>query len=741
MISAIKKSGWIVLLWIIASITPAFSQPLTGYVLSTEGDTLIGATVVWQGTKQGAITDDHGFFTLPHQSSGGILAITYVGYEPVMVEVAPDETFLIIQVSGLLHLDIVEVNARKRSDYVSTLDPRGVQKISSEELRKAPCCNLSESFETSGTVDVVYADAITGAKEIQMLGLRGMYTQMLMESRPSLNGLALPFALEYIPGTWLSGIMINKGTGSVINGYQSIAGQINTDLVKPFEDKRFFINLYGEPQGRGEINLHLNRQLSHHWSTGLLLHGNIFRRQIDHDNNDFIDMPLKRQLNGMYRLFYESETLCSQLNIHALTEQREGGQWMPKNADPSAFFRTLQRTDRVEIFGKTGFKGFDVPYKALGTQYSYLYHRTNARYGPHDYDGEQRQFYFNLLYNTIIGTTDHKITTGASFTHDQITQYLDDIDLGFTENVPGVYTEYTYDRLSSKGYARFNIIAGLRADYFNLDRVLITPRMHFKFNVDENTAIRLSAGKGYRTANVIVENIGQLVNNKAFVVSEPLEMESAVNAGLNLTKHFTFREREGNFNVDLYRTQFQQQVILDVDQDINQVLIYNLDGRSFANSLLISAQWDILKSLELKLAYKLNDVHITYAEGMRTPPLVPKHRALATLFFETPAKKWRFHIASQFIGPQRLPDHDQLPDVYRAHLPDVSPSFVLLNAQINRSFRQWEVYAGGENLTGYVQHHPIIASDDPFGPYFDGSQIYAPTNNIRIYAGIKWWIE
>lgn len=728
-------------LLLLLSSNSLYSQRLTGYVLSSEGDTLIGATVLWKGTKTGAVTDNNGFFEISRPTTTATLSINYVGYEPVFVDITPEEDFVLIQISGLQQLDIVEINAKNRSNYISTLDPRGVQTISTAELRKAPCCNLSESFETSGTVDVVYTDAITGAKEIQMLGLRGLYSQMLVESRPSLNGLSTPFSLEYIPGTWLSGIMINKGTGSVINGYQSISGQINADLVKPHQDKKFFVNLYGEPQGRGEINLHLNRKLSKAWSTGLLLHGNILRNQVDHDHNDFIDMPLKRQLNGLYRLFYESEAVCSQVNVNLITEQREGGQVMPLGADPAAYFRTLQRTDRVEIYGKTGFKGFSVPYKSLGSQYSFTYHRTNARYGNHTFNGEQRQFYLNLLYSTIINTSDHKLTTGTSFTYDDIRQYLDDTDFSYTEKVPGAFAEYTYDRLSPKGYTNFNIIAGLRADYFNFEKMLITPRINLKYNFSENTALRFNAGKGYRTANVIVENMALLANNKAFIVTEPLEMEAAVNMGFNLTHHFNILGREAELNVDLYRTQFQNKVILDVDKEVTEVLIYNLDGRSIANSLLVTAQWEVLQNLDLKLAYKINDVKVDYLEGFRSPPMVPRHRALATIFYETPAKKWRFNVTSQYIGPQRLPDHDQLPPQYSQHLYDVSPSYVLLNAQVNRTFGRLEIYAGGENLTGYVQHHPIIAAENPWSPYFDGSQIYAPTNNQRVYLGLKWWIE
>ncbi len=720
---------------------PAAAQNLSGTVVSADGDTLIGATVQWQDSGAGTVTDARGYFELPRRPDTAILKITYVGYEPVTVEIFPAETQVLIQVAGIIALDAVDITGRKRSNYTSTLDPRGVQNITAKELRKAPCCNLSESFETSGSVDVVYTDAVTGAKEIRMLGLRGLYSQMMVESRPDLNGLATPFALEYIPGTWISGIMINKGAGSVINGYQSITGQINMDIVKPDSDKRIFLNLYGEPTGRGEFNLHLNKSLTNKWFTGLLLHGDILEKQEDHNGDGFLDMPLKRQLNGLYRIFYESEAVCTQLNVHGITERRDGGQLIPASESPAGYFRTTQRTDRLELFGKTGYKGFADVYKNLGSQYSLLYHRTNAVYGGHRLEATERQAYLNLLYTTIIRTTDHKVTTGASFHYDDIRQALDDADYSYREAVPGAFAEYSYDRHSPEGYPDFNLIAGLRLDYFNLDRLLVTPRLNLKYNFDENAALRLGIGRGYRTANVFVENTGLLANNKTFVVAGDLEMETAWNAGLNFTRNFTLKGREGQLNADLYRTEFQDQVVIDVDQDLTKVLIYNLDGRSYANSFLVTVDWEILKNLELKLGYKFNDVWVTYTEGLRNPPLVSKQRGLATLYYETPAKKWRFNVTSQWVGPQRLPDHDQLPHEYSHDLDQVSPAYALLNAQVNRTFKTFEVYAGGENLTNYVQHHPIIAAEDPWSQYFDASQVYAPMSKMRVYVGVKWWLD
>ncbi|MBL7775006.1 MAG: carboxypeptidase-like regulatory domain-containing protein, partial [Saprospiraceae bacterium] len=356
-----------------------------GIVTNENEELLIGATVQWAGTQQGAITDTLGRFWLPAQSREATLTVKYVGYEPAQVQVLPGEDSLWVEVSGVTQLQEVTVSGAGFDTRVSTLDPRAVEHISSGELRKAPCCNLSESFQTNGTADVTYSNALTGVKEIQMLGLRGIYSQFMVENRPALGGIATPFAFEYIPGTWLNGIQLAKGASTVKNGYTGISGQINAELVKPHLDRPVFVNVFGSSEGRGEVNLHLNQKGKGKISHGLLAHGSFVQNRWDMNDDNFYDAPSRQQLNGLYRAFYESPDVCAQFNLQALTDRRQGGQIRPFANQPG-LFGIDQNNDRVEVWGKIGREGlFGKPYIQLGNMLSASWHRASSVFGKNTY--------------------------------------------------------------------------------------------------------------------------------------------------------------------------------------------------------------------------------------------------------------------------------------------------------------------------------------------------------------------
>lgn len=713
---------------------------ISGTVVNEKGEPLAAATVQWEGNDSGVVADLEGRFSIEKQTNPANLIISYVGYAPVSIPVEPHEDNLLIEVSGILELVAVEVAEKMHDSYVSTLSTLNVESITSKELKKAPCCNLAESFETNASVDVAYSDAITGAREIQMLGLRGIYTQLMVENRPTYYGLATPFAMEYIPGTWLEGIQISKGASTVRNGFQSITGQINTELVKPFRDKPFFLNLFASDAGRYEANIHLNRKLTDKWSTGLLLHGSTQQSEFDHDDDTFMDMPQKRQLNGLYRLFYEGEIICGQINVQGIMDRRESGQMSNLGESINPLYRIEQNADRVEAWGKLGYKGFAETYRSLGSMFSATWHRTASSYGNRLHEGEQRSFFANVLYATIIGTTDHQMNYGLQFQYDQFRESFDQVAFDRIESVPGAFAEYTFNGQAATARG-FGVILGLRLDHHNLHGLLLTPRANLRYNFDENTILRASAGRGYRSANIIAENVSALASSRTVRVLENLEMEDAWNYGVNMTHNGKWADRSFSFVVDLYRTDFVNQVVVDMDQDYRFLYFYNLRGRSFSNSAMVSLSWEVLKGWNVKAAYKYNDVRTTFTDdGLLERPLVPRHRGLLTTDYETPDKKWLFSGQAQWTGTQRLLDHGHLPAEYHQHNGDQAPDYVLANFQATYRFSKLEIYAGGENLTDYRQHRPIIAWQDPFGPFFDATQVYAPTMGARGYIGLRWWI-
>ncbi len=718
------------------------AQVLTGTVTNEEGTFLFGATVIWDETSIGTIVNEDGSFSLPRPDTTALLRIDYVGYESAYVEVLPEEADITIMIEGVTDLMAVEVAAERRDNYVSTLSTLNVETIGSGEFRKAPCCNLAESFSTNAAVDVAYSDAVTGAREIRMLGLRGAYTQLLMEKRPLMTGLGAAFVMEYIPGTWLESIQISKGTGTVQNGYNAITGQINTELVKPWLDKKFFINAYGSTFGRGELNIHLNRQLSEKWSSGLLLHASTRNNTIDQNNDTFYDTPQKTMYDGIWRTFYRGNVVRFQVNVHALRDRHTAGQ-IPAKANDLPYLIN-QDNDRVDLFAKIGYLGFENPNITVGLITDLKWHQLDSRYGFRTHRGTQKSGYVSGMVSHGFNGLGHKLDAGFTYSLDDYNEFLDDRFIGRREEVAGIYTEYTYAPTitpEANGFAdKIGFVAGARLDHNNLFGWLFTPRANLKYNFSDDRVIRFSAGRGFRTANVIAENTQVLATNREIVIADDLDIESAWNFGFNFTQNFDIAGRRGSIAFDAYHTRFTNQIILDNNSDYTKIQFYNLMGESRASSLLTVLSYELVKGLEAKVGYKYNNVQMSFLdEPTRQRPMVARHRGLFTLDYKMPNEKWEFNLSTQFVGRQEFIDLSQNPFQTEEQKRGYASPYALANFQVTHNFANGlEIYTGVENLTGFRQDTPILGASEPFGPDFDATHAYAPITGQMGYVGLRW---
>lgn len=717
-------------------------RTIYGIVTNEKDELLVGASVYWKDRKNGTTTDADGGFHIPARKKADSLFVQYVGYQLSAVQVLPGEDSLWIVITELAQLKTVDVTAHGFGNSISTLDPRNVESINSKELRKAPCCNLSESFETNGSVDVAYPNALTGVKEIQLLGLRGIYSQFLVENRPTMTGIATPFAFELIPGTWLDGIVLAKGASSVKSGNNGFTGQINADLVKPMQDKPLFVNLFSSSEGRGEANIHVNKKHGENNADGLYLHGSFVKNKWDMNDDNFYDMPNRRQLNAMYRHQYDGPKGCFQINAQALTDRRLSGQIRPFEGQTS-LFEVNQRNDRAEIWGKYGKEGLGgKPFREIGNIFAVSWHHTNSAFGPNTWQAQQMSAYWQTLYQNIIGTTDHKYVIAPSVQFDEITEKVNENVLDRQEIVPGAMIEYTYSRPNLEmEIPDLTLVLGARVDYNSrFDRLMFTPRMSFKYNFSTETVVRVSAGRGFRSPNLMAENISLLASNRSFSFANDLGLEEAWNYGANFTRNFKIARKNGSFAIDIYRTDFVKQILVDVDQSPLTVYFYNVNGRSFSNSAMAVLQYNFFQGFEAKVVGKWQDVRATYADGvLRRVPLTPIVRGLATVDYTTPNKKWSFNVRSQIVGPQRLPDNSQVPHEFTHDFPAESPVYAILSGQVTRVLNsKMEIYMGGENLTNYQQHHAIIAANDPSSAYFNGSQLWAPMSGVVVYVGFRY---
>lgn len=647
-------------------------------------------------------------------------------------------------------LDEVKVKTKQKGIRKSLSVTANTSVVSSKELLKAACCNLAESFETNPSIDVNFSDALTGTKQIKMLGLTSPYLMITEENIPSVRGASQAYGLSFTPGTWVESIQITKGAGSVVNGYESISGQINTELIKPLKDIPFYVNVYGSTDSRFELNTHFNKRISDKWATSLFVHGNTRVSKNDMNNDGFLDNPLGKQINLTNRWQYSnSETgWVSFFNFKFMNDEKQAGQLkFNPNRDKltTNFWGSEINTQRFDFTSKIGYVFKDMPYQSIGFQNAFSSHNQDSYFGLNQYNIKQQSYYSNLIFNSIIGNTMNKFATGLNFTYDKYDEFVNLADVSRIDNSVGTFFEYTYDNND-----KFSYILGGRFDYHNRLGTFFTPRLHVRYNPWEKGVLRFSAGRGKRAANIYAENQQLFGSSRTFSVLDTngkiygLNPEIAWNYGLSFTQKFNLFGKSADATIDFYRTDFQNQAIVDVMQSPQQVLFYNLKGKSFANSLQLDFNYEIINHLNLRTAYKYYDISTDYLSGNYQRPLQAKHRFFGNLEYEThileKGQQWKFDYTFNWLGKQQLPTTSSNP--IQDRLPDFSPSFSVMNAQITRTFSStFEVYIGGENIGNYKQNKAILGADNPFGTTFDTSIVYAPIFGQMYYAGLRFKIK
>lgn len=704
---------------------------------------LPGVNVYWKIANVGTVTDEQGHYSLEIHPTYKCLVFSFVGYLNDTVHHMAKPQHYDHVMSTPVTLSEVEIAARQKAQYVSALDPRHIEHITSEALRRCACCSLAESFETNASVDVAYADAVTGAKQIELLGLSGLYTQMMTENMPNFRGLASAFGLGYVPGTWMHGISVSKGTSSVRNGYESISGQINVEFKEPDEEhsEKVFVNLFTNTMLMSELNF--NTRVKVGKRDGLLLLGHVGFNPMKMDGNSdgFLDDPVTKQYSAFLRYNHPNTGhFGCKLGVKALKEERLSGQmdFDPKRRLEEGYdlYGIGINTERYEAFAKTGFI-FDRPETSLGIQQQLTYHKLNSYFGLKDYNANQLSYYANLLFDSYIVTTNHKYSVGASFSYDRFNEKFIDSTMNHSERVGGVFAEYVFS-----DDHHWTVIGGFRADYNSYyQRMLYTPRLHVRFRTDNELALRLSAGKGYRSPNVLAENSTILASSRQIVFVNAPKMEEAWNFGINLSKHFDVGEKEIQLLVDAYRTDFLNQIVIDRDADAHQILIYNLDGKSYSNCAQIQVDYELFRDFDISLAFRYTDVKMTINDTLREKPFVNRYKGLVTLSYAPGT--WQFDLITQFNGDSRIPDMSgNATAVKNGQVLERSPFYVIMNAQVTKKLgKHWEIYAGGENLTNFKQQRPIVAAYDPFSNDFDASMVWGPLSGIRGYLGVRFQVK
>ena len=770
-----------------------------GTVLDDKGYPLVGANVYWAGTTIGVATDLDGRFKLEPTEKTNLLVTSFMGFHNDTTEVTAHSELTIVLVSDLV-LEEVNIVERKMAVLRSRVSALQVETLTGEALCMAACCNLSESFETSASVDVAYSDAATGAKQIRLLGLSGTYVQMLTENTPNIRGLAQSFGMEYIPGPWMEAIQVSKGTSSVLNGYEAIAGQINVEYLKPQTQDPIALNAMISTETHAEVNASGGWDLNDKVSTGILFHAQNMSLELDHNHDGFLDMPKNTNVNLLNRWYVKTGDYTGQFLVRGLYDRRQGG--LTKEATESLSpYKIDLNTWRVDGFMKNGYVFDAETGTSIGIIASASYHNQQNTYGSHQWNAAQTNAYINAIFQTSFDDSatdlwddhEYKLSAGLSVNYDRydeaITAYphplpegkgdaLSVVDLSRWEVTPGVFAEYTYTYKD-----KVTLLMGIREDYSTRYGFFTTPRMNVRYAPFEWWTLRGSIGLGYRTPNAIADNAAYLASNRVYQFYTPLHhatphyttlhndslaQEQSLNTGLSTVFYIPLGKKELQLSGEYYYTVFADGVIADMDRSLHGVTLYNMhdmeDAEYFSHNWQVEATMEILRGWTMTAAFRYTDVKQTSFNSkmgeyqLRDKPLQNKFKGIITSSYQTPLKTWQFDLTAQFNGEGRMPDGFVIPEgskqyhtlangqVYHKWYPQ-------LLGQVTKFFRTWSIYLGAENMTNFTQDSPIVGDRleakgekhggfvNPHSATYDASMIWAPIHGWKLYLGFRWALE
>ncbi|MEQ9262399.1 MAG: TonB-dependent receptor [Owenweeksia sp.] len=736
-----------ILLLIAAGLPLASWGQISGVVKGLDNGKEIplpGANVIWEGSETGTTTAKDGSYTIEKVKGANTLKVSYIGYQ--------SQSKIVISRTGTMNftlepsgyeLEGAEVVGKVDATTVDVTKAGLSYKIDDKELRKAACCNLSESFETNASVDVSFTDAVTGTRQIEMLGLSGKYALIQRENIPFARGLNSNTGLTYIPGPFVESIQLTKGLSSVLNGYEGITGQINVEFYKPETAPKLYLNAFGNQGSRTELNVMSAIPVNKRLSTAILAHASAISIPRDGNDDGFADIPNGSQLNFTNRWHFKNPDRGweGQIGVSAVQSKKVGGQmdYITEDNPGNSLWGFESDGRRAELFGKNGYVFKDKPFRSIGIIYSLTYQDHNGRFGERFHYGEQQNAYLNTIYQDIIGSTIHKYRTGISFQLDQITDRLSKPQLEDplylqkrTEAVPGAYFEYTLEP-----NPRFTLVAGIRGDYNNyFEELYITPRLNVRYSLSDHTTFRLGGGRGQRTANVMLENLNLLASSRTMdFTALGISPEVAWNTGASLVQDMRIIDRKLTLTVDAFYTWFDNKVVADLDVDPNTAYFISSTG-SRSLSVLSQIDYELSSNFEVRLAYKYLNAKDQFAEELRQSYLIPEHRAFVNLAYQT-EQRWKFDLTLNWFGSKRLPDTETSPDEFKRD--PQSPGFFTVNAQINKTFKNGlEIFAGVDNLLDFRQDDPIVNADNPYSPYFDTNFTWGPVFGRNVYVGLYY---
>jgi len=626
--------------------------------------------------------------------------------------------------------------------------------ISEVELRKAACCDLSESFETNASISASFTDAVTGTRQIRLLGLEGPYALYTRGNLQTMGGLSSVLGLALIPGAWIQSIQLTKGPGSVVNGASAMSGQINYELRPSFTKEKAHFNLFAGP-GRFEQNAIYTWKQTPRLSSNIMVHGRQQLFRWDGNNDGYLDAPLSNHIFVQNAWKHNGKNSEAQFGIKASTIKNIGGSTLYGYPTLVPIWSHELKTNRYELWAKRGYFLDGGINRSIGTQFSATYQDLDSYFGNRLFTGKERRLYGNLILQDNIFNTRHTLKGGLDANSFSISQQMWENDGSYDGLCTGVYGEYSY--VNSPDGEGFSMILGQRIDVLRHYLPFYVPRLHLKYNSGP-WAFRGQASRSWRIPTLGAEYMGYMANNRTAVflgngggpIIETIEKSNTYGIGVNWSKDVLFKEMQ--WYADVFYTQFANKVVFDFDGSTDTLLIGSPGGAypniqerilysPYSISAQVGGQYELFHRTMIKVSYRYQDVKQRDLTAFYASGAIEDYFRLEEVILNVPhliygglsysgRRGLGFELNATYNSSQRLPT---------IGYAKRSPAFTMLNAQFSKKGRAYgQIYVGFQNLLNVRQLNPIVGGDLPFDGNFDASIVWGPIMGRQVYAGWRY---
>ena len=698
-------------------------------VIRTGEEPLVGVRVWWRGGEEGAITDTLGRFTLPEPPA-------YPAY--LRVEGEEDSLLVPEKPAGLIEwvlpprlmLSTQTITGRQPARTLSAQSMQSLETWSRTALTAAPCCNLSEAFQGTAVVDVSLEGSAMGLRQLRLLGFEPAHSPLLVENKPLSWSVGRPWNATLLPALWIDHLSLAKGIGSVLNGHDGPAGQIQIFYLPETGEVSSTVELFSRTTGEllGALRHHdttgrwrklwLGQGGGIPWESGFLQ---------DHNGDGFLDVPLYRQAQAHLKLYRRPASGgLVEWEIGGLYDYRRSGQLFI--SEPAQIARiegwaAFQTIRQVYASGRRGW----VWQKGRGL--SLLWHgriwQQQSYPGLAKYENMVPSGWLSLLYRQPIGDTRFLWNVGLSTYANHIVERLQDpvrLDSSWRrlEVVPGAVSEVSWTPS-----VRWSVVLGLRADWHSYYGWQGVPRLHVRWAYAEGGALRLSAGRAWRIPDPIAENLPFLFSARAWHIEWPgwPPLESTWSSGFFWTQAVSLWDGTFRWQVDGLLARIYNLAVLDIE-DPWQARLYRGEKPASYQTLFMEVRYEWQDQLRVSVSYKHQEVWWPLRGTFQMRPLLPRDRLTCWVTANPLSRRWQVDLLAAYTGWIRVPSTAAWPETYERST--TGGFFWIVTPQLTYRLDQWEAQVAVENVFNYRQPAPVIAADQPFGPYFDHSLIWGP---------------